>query len=221
MKVIIFGATGMIGQGVLHQCLLAPDVESVLAVTRSPLGRQDPRLRELVHRDFTDFSAIEGQLAGYDACFFCLGVSSVGMNEADYRRVTHDFTLAAARALLRASPGLTFIYVSGASTDAASRTMWARVKGQTENALLALPFKRVYMFRPGFIQPLHGITSKTRLYRAIYAIGRPIYPLLRALAPGVATDTDQMGRAMLAGARQGLPKPILETTDIRSAGSQT
>jgi uncharacterized protein YbjT (DUF2867 family) len=221
MKVIIFGATGMIGQGVLYQCLRAPDVESVLAVTRSPLGRQDPRLRELVHRDFTDFSAIEGQLAGYDACFFCLGVSSVGMNEADYRRVTHDFTLAAAQALLRASPGLTFIYVSGASTDAASRTMWARVKGQTENALLALPFKRVYMFRPGYIQPLHGITSKTRLYRALYAVGRPLYPLVRTLAPGVATDTDQVGRAMLAGARQGLPKPILETIDIRSAGSQS
>jgi uncharacterized protein YbjT (DUF2867 family) len=219
MKVILFGATGMVGQGVLHQCLLAPDVESILAVTRTPLGRQEPRLRELIHRDFTDLSAIEGELAGHDACFFCLGVSSVGMSEPDYRRVTYDFTLAAARSLLRVSPTLTFIYVSGASTDAGSRTMWARVKGETENALLALPFKRVYMFRPGYIQPLHGITSKTPLYRAIYAIARPLYPLLRALAPGAATDTDQIGRAMLVGARQGLPGPILETTDIRSAGS--
>ena len=216
MKVIIFGATGMIGQGVLRECLLDPGVTSVLAVTRSPIGQQHPRLRELVHRDFASFSAIEPQLAGYDACFFCLGISSVGMTEDAYRRVTYDFALAAAETLARRNPEMTFIYVSGAGTDASSQTMWARVKGQTEHAILQLPFKRAYMFRPGFIQPLHGVTSKTSLYRAIYTVARPLYPLLRRLAPKMVTNTEQVGRAMLKAARQGAPKAILESQDINS-----
>jgi uncharacterized protein YbjT (DUF2867 family) len=219
MKVIVFGATGMIGQGVLRECLEAGDVESVLAVTRGPIGQQHAKLRELTHHDFTDFSAVESQLAGYDACFFCLGVSAVGMSEADYRRVTHDFTLAAARTLLRVAPGLTFIYVSGRSTDANGKAMWARVKGETENDLLALPFKRVYMFRPGYIQPLHGITSRTRLYRMIYAVGRPLYPLLKAVGPGAVTTTELLGRAMVVAARQGSPRSIVETADINRLGS--
>jgi uncharacterized protein YbjT (DUF2867 family) len=214
MKVIIFGATGMVGQGVLRECLLDSEVSEVLAVTRSPLAQQDPKLRQVLHQDFTSFAAVERELAGYDACFFCLGVSSVGMSEADYRRVTHDFTLAAAEVLARLNPGMTFVYVTGEGTDASSRTMWARVKGQTEEALLRLPFKGAYMFRPGFIQPLHGITSKTRLYRVLYAIGRPLVPVLKALAPRMATTTEQVGKAMLVVARRGAPKKILRSADI-------
>src|SRR6267378_2721490 len=167
MRVILFGATGMVGQGVLRECLINPAVERVLAVGRSATGQQHAKLRELVLQDFLDFSAVTGELTGYDACFFCLGVSSAGMTEAAYRRVTYDVTLAAARSLATINPAMTFIYVSGARTDSSERgrSMWARVKGQTENALLRLPFKSAYMFRPAAIQPLHGITSKTRWYR--------------------------------------------------------
>jgi uncharacterized protein YbjT (DUF2867 family) len=220
MKVIIFGATGMVGQGVLRECLLDPAVERVLAVTRIPIGQQDPKLRELIHHDFTTFTAVERDLTGYEACFFCLGVSSVGMTEEAYRRVTYDFALAAAQVLARANPDMTFIYVSGAGTDSSARgrSMWARVKGETENALLQLPFKAKYMFRPGIIQPLHGIKSKTRLYRVLYAVvGRPLYPLLKALSPGLATSTEQMGRAMIAVARRGAAKTILDNADINAA----
>ncbi|PTL77228.1 NAD(P)H-binding protein [Vitiosangium sp. GDMCC 1.1324] len=219
MKVILFGATGMIGQGVLRECLLDPGVERVLAVGRSTTGQQHEKLRELVHTNFLDFSSAEEALSGYDACFFCLGVSSAGMSEQDYRRVTYDFALAAARTLVRLNPGMTFIYVSGAGTDSTARggTMWARVKGETENALLQLPFKATYMFRPGFIQPLHGVTSKTRLYRAIYAVMGPFYPVLRGLFPKDVTNTEQLGRAMLQVARRGAPARVLETRDINNA----
>ncbi|HXI56585.1 MAG TPA: epimerase, partial [Polyangia bacterium] len=175
MRIILFGATGMVGQGALRECLLDPDVSEVLSIGRTPVrrtavGPTDAKLREQVLADPGDLSSIEGQLVGYDACFFCLGVSSVGMTEAAYRRITYDLTLAAARTLSRLNPGMTFIYVSGAGTDSSERgrSMWARVKGQTENALLALPFKAAYMFRPGIIQPLHGIVSKTPLYRTFY-----------------------------------------------------
>ena len=163
MKVILFGASGMVGQGVLRECLLDPDIATVLAIGRSPLGQQHEKLREIVRRDLFNYAPIEEQLRGYDACFFCLGVSSVGMTEADYRHLTYDLTIAAAQTLAKLNPNMTFIYISGASTDSTEtgRTMWARVKGQTENALLRLPFKAAYMFRPGFIQPLHGIKSKT------------------------------------------------------------
>ena len=163
LKVILFGATGMIGQGVLRECLLDPDVTQVLAVSRGPIGQNHEKLRELLHRDFSDFSGSERELSGYDACFYCLGVSAAGMKEADYAHVTYDFALAAARALAKLNPGMTFIYVSGAGTDSSEkgRSMWARVKGRTENALLALPFKAKFMFRPGVIQPMHGITSRT------------------------------------------------------------
>jgi uncharacterized protein YbjT (DUF2867 family) len=217
VKVILFGATGMIGQGVLRECLLATDVERVLAIGRGPVGQRHDKLRELVHRDFTDFSAIEDELAGYDACFFCLGVSSAGMSEADYRRVTYEFTLSAARTLGALNPGLTLVYVSGQGTDSSGqgRTMWARVKGETENALLALPLQ-AYMFRPGIIQPLHGIRPRTRLYRVAYRIAAPLLPLIRRLWPARVTTTEQLGRSMLHVARQGAPKRVLETADINA-----
>jgi uncharacterized protein YbjT (DUF2867 family) len=163
MKVILFGATGMVGQGVLRECLLDPGVESVLAVGRSPTGQRNAKLREILHDNFFDFSAIESGLAGFEACFFCLGVSSVGMSEQSYRHLTYDLTLAAATTLSKLSPGMVFIYVTGQGTDSTEqgRLMWARVKGKTENDLRKLPFKAAYMFRPAAIQPLHGIRSKT------------------------------------------------------------
>ena len=218
MNVLLFGATGMVGQGVLRECLLDPDVRSVLSIGRSTTGQQHEKLREIVHEDFSDFSAIESELSGFDACFFCLGVSSAGMTEEQYERVTYDFTMAAAQTLARLNPGMTFIYVSGAGTDSTERgpTMWARVKGKTENALLRLPFKAAYMFRPGVIQPLHGITSKTKSYRVFYAVTRPLLPILKALFPRYVTTTEQVGRAMIKAARQGAPKPVLESQDINS-----
>ena len=218
MKVILFGATGMVGQGVLRECLLDPAVEHVLAVGRSATGQTHAKLRELVRQDLLDYSAVENQLSGYDACFFCLGVTSAGTTEQDYRRVTYDITMAAARTLARHNPQMTFIFVSGAGTDgtARGRVMWARVKGETENALRQLPFKASYAFRPGFIQPLHGIRSKTRLYRLAYAVIGPLYPVLKALVPKYVTTTEQMGRAMILVARQGAPKPVLESADINA-----
>jgi uncharacterized protein YbjT (DUF2867 family) len=220
MRVVVFGASGMVGQGVLRECLADPDVERVLAVVRSPLGSANEKVDEIVQRDFFDFTTLEPMFAGRDACFFCLGVSSAGMTEEAYRRATYDIALAAARSLVRASPGMTFIYVSGAGTDSteSGRTMWARVKGATENALLALPFRHACMFRPGIIVPLHGIRSKTRVYRIFYAIFRPILPIAEALFPGLVTTTEQVGRAMIEVARKGPPKPILESRDIRALG---
>jgi uncharacterized protein YbjT (DUF2867 family) len=219
MKVIVFGATGMVGQGVLRECLLAPDVDEVLVIGRTPTGQRHEKLRELIHRDFTDFSAVESRLAGYDACFFCLGVSSVGTPPEDYERITYDYTLAAARPLARLNPELTFVYVSGQGTDSSEqgRTRWARVKGRTENALLALPF-RAYAFRPGYIQPLHGVRSKTRLYSAAYRVIAPVYPVLKRLLPGSVTTTEQVGRAMLAVARSGAPTKVLANREINAVG---
>jgi len=216
MKVILFGGSGMVGQGVLRECLHDPDVRSVLSIGRSATGQRHVKLRELIHRDFLDFSPIEGELSGFDACFFCLGVSSAGMKEEDYRRVTYDFTMAAARTLARLNPNMTFVYVSGMGTDSSERgrTMWARVKGKTENELLRLPFKAAYMFRPGLIVPLHGIKSKTRIYRLFYAATGPLLGLLNAAFPKYVTTTEQVGRAMIRVAKQGAPKPVLENSDI-------
>ncbi len=218
MNVILFGATGMVGQGVLRECLLDPNVQQILSIVRSPSGQHDPKLRELVHTDFFDYSAIEPQLTGFDACFFSLGVSSAGMDEAKYTHLTYDLTLAAATTLARLNPNMTFIYVSGAGTDSTERgrSMWARVKGKTENDLLKLPFRAAYMFRPGFIQPLHGIRSKTRLYQTIYTVLNPIFPILRSALPKYVTTTQQLGRAMLKVAGSGFPRPILESQDINS-----
>ena len=216
MNVILFGATGMVGQGVLRECLLDPEVQHVLSVVRTPSGQQHPKLRELVHTDFFNYSDVESELKGYDACFFTLGVSSAGMDEAKYRHLTYDLTLAAATTLARLNPQMTFVYVSGAGTDSSERgrTMWARVKGKTENDLLKLPFRAAYMFRPGFIQPLHGIRSKTRLYQAIYTALGPLLPLIKSAFPKSITTTEQIGRAMLQVVKHGYPKPILEAKDI-------
>lgn len=218
MNIILFGATGMVGQGVLRECLLDPDVQQILSIVRSATGQQHAKLRELVHTDFFDYSAIESELTGYDACFFCLGITSAGMMGRQYHHVTYDLTLEAAATVARLNPGMTFIYVSGAGTDSteSSRTMWARVKGKTENALLNLPFRAAYMFRPGIIQPLHGITSKTRSYRIFYTLGKPLLPVLRAFFPRHITTTEQMGRAMLQVAKHGYPTPILESRDINT-----
>jgi hypothetical protein len=216
MNVILFGASGMVGQGVLRECLLDPDVRTVLSIGRSATRQRHPKLRALVHRNFLDFSPIENELSDFDAGFFCLGVSSAGMKEADYRRVTYDFTMAAARVLARLNPGMTFVYVSGAGTDSSEhgRTMWARVKGKTENDLLGLPFKAAYMFRPGLIAPLDGIKSKTKLVRISYAVLGPLLPLLRAAFPKYVTNTQQVGRAMIQVAKHGGPKTLLENSDI-------
>jgi len=218
MNVLLFGASGMVGQGVLRECLLDPEVTAVLSIVRSSTGQRHPKLREIVHQDFFDFSSIESELAGFDSCFFCLGVSSAGMSEQDYRRITFDITLAAAQTLVKLNPNMTFIYVSGAGTDSSEhgRMMWARVKGQTENALLRLPFKAAYMFRPGVIVPLHGIKSRTMLYRVPYAILGPLLPLLNRLFPKYVTTTEKLGRAMLIAAKRGAPKPVLESADINN-----
>jgi uncharacterized protein YbjT (DUF2867 family) len=219
MRVIIFGATGMIGQGVLRECLLDPGVERVLAVGRSATGQEHEKLRELVQADLTDYSRVGEEFSGYDACFFCLGASSAGMSEADYRRVTYDIAVAAARALVEKNASMTFIFVSGAGTDGTgrSRTLWARVKGDAENAILALPFKGKYAFRPALVRPMHGITSRTRSYRILYATLDPLFPLLRALFPRHVTTTENIARAMLRVARNGAPQAVLENDDINIA----
>ncbi len=212
----------MVGQGVLRECLLDLEVQQILSIVRTPSGQQHPKLRELVHTDFFDYSAIEPQLTGYDACFFSLGVSSAGMDEAKYTHLTYDLTLTAATTLARLNPQMTFVYISGAGTDSSEhgQIMWARVKGKTENALLQLPFRAAYMFRPGFIQPLHGIRSKTKLYQFFYTALNPLLPILKSAFPKSITTTEELGRAMINVARTGYPKPILEVPDIvRSAST--
>jgi uncharacterized protein YbjT (DUF2867 family) len=216
VKVILFGATGMVGQGVLRECLLDSEVESVLAIGRSKTGRQQEKLQEIVLADLADLAAVEGQLSGYDACFFCLGVSAVGMDELTYYRLTYELTTSIASTLAKLNPGMTFVYVSGTGTDSSERgrAMWARVKGKTENALLQMPFRGAYMFRPGYIQPLHGIRTKTRWCGAMYAVMAPLYPLWKLLFPKYVTTTECMGRAMIQVAKHGAPKHVLESRDI-------
>jgi uncharacterized protein YbjT (DUF2867 family) len=216
VKIILFGATGMVGQGVLRECLLDPEIESVLSIGRTPTGQTHEKLHEMIRKDMFHYADVEDQLRGYDACFFCLGVSSVGMKEADYRRLTYDLTMAAAEALAKVNPGMTFIYVSGTGTDSTERgrSMWARVKGATENALLRLPFKAAYMFRPGVIQPMHGEKPKARAYRAAGVVMGPLIPLLIRVFPKYVTTTERIGRAMIEVAKHGAPKKLLETQDI-------
>jgi uncharacterized protein YbjT (DUF2867 family) len=217
MKILLFGATGMVGQGVLRECLQAADVESICAVGRSAIAAQSPRLQQITHADLFNLQDLSAQLAGFDACFFCLGVSSSGMKEADYERVTYQLTLAVAETLGRIAPGMTFIYVSGAGTDSTEkgRVMWARIKGHTENALLRLPLKS-FLFRPGFIAPMDGIQSRTPLYRITYKLLTPIMPLLQWALPSLVLSTREIGQSMLAVARHGYRKPILEISDIRA-----
>jgi len=221
MKVIIFGATGMIGAGALIECFAEPRVERVLAVVRKPTGIRHAKLEEVVHADFFDYTALQPRWPEFDACLFCLGVTSVGMDEASYRRITFDLTMAAARSMAAVNPALVFCYVSGAGTDSSARgrTMWARVKGETENALLALPFRSAYMFRPGYIQPMKGVRSSTRWYQMVYDVAGPLYPILRRVAPGAVTNTATLGRALLRVAAEGYPTRVLEGRDINASGA--
>ncbi|GAA0510720.1 epimerase [Paractinoplanes deccanensis] len=214
MKVVIFGATGMVGQGVLHECLLAPDVEQVLAVVRTPTGISHPRLREVRLADFADLGPIRDELRGSDACFYCLGVSAVGLDEAAYARVSYDYPMAAARMFAELDRRTTFVYVSGAGTNPNGRQMWARVKGRTERDIIDL-LPNGYAFRPGIIQPTRGVRSKTRLYNTAYTVLGPLIPLLERIAPKYVTTTDRLGRAMLRAARVGFPNRVVEHADLR------
>ncbi|ATQ75399.1 epimerase [Massilia violaceinigra] len=220
MRVLLFGATGMVGQGALRECLQAADVEQVVAIGRTPTGQRHPKLRDVVHADLFDFASVAAQLEDVDACFFCVGVTSSRMREPDYTRLTYDMTLAAANALVALNPRMVFVYVSGAGADSSetSATMWERVRGRTENALLALPFRGVYIFRPGMIQPLDGIKSKTTAYRIFYSLMKPVLPLLRAAMPRHVLTTRQVGQAMLAVVRNGARKRVLESADIAALG---
>ncbi len=216
MNILLFGATGMVGHGVLRECLLDRDVQLVETIGRKSNGIRNPKIQEIVHPDLSHYESIEQQLTGFDACFFCLGVTSSGMKEADYRRVTYDITIAAASTLARLNPGMTFIYISGAGADSSEkgRTMWARVRGKTENDLLRLPFNAVYIFRSAIIQPLHGVQSRTAAYRIFYSLAKPLLPLFRRVFSGYISTTEQIGRAMLIVARNGAAKRILESRDI-------
>jgi uncharacterized protein YbjT (DUF2867 family) len=215
MNILIFGATGMVGQGVLREALRADDVKLVQTIGRSATGVTHAKLRDVLHADLIDYTPVEGQLTGFDACFFCLGASTVGMEESGYTRINYEIPLAAGRVLSRLNPEMSFAYVSGAGTGSQS-AMWARVKRRTEDALLALPFKAAYMFRPGVIQPLHGARSKTRLYHAFYVATSPLLSLARRLFPAYVLSTEDIGIAMLNAARHGTPKPRLESADIRA-----
>jgi uncharacterized protein YbjT (DUF2867 family) len=222
MNVAIFGASGMVGQGVLLECLRDTGVERVLVVGRSTAGQQDAKLHEILVKDLFDGASYAAELTGLDACFFCLGVSSAGMTEEDYRHLTYDLTIAVAKEIAARNPSLCFIYVSGAGTDSTERgrTMWARLKGATENALLAMPFRSAFMFRPGIIQPLDGIRSKTRAYRILYMLTAPVLPLLRRAFPNSILTTREIGQAMLAVARNGWSRPVLESKDIHAAATR-
>ena len=218
MKVMIFGASGMVGQGVLRECLLDSGVDQVLSVGRSASGSTHEKLSDVLLADITRLDGIADALRGYDACFFCLGVSSAGMSEKRYTELTYDLTLNIARTLVALNPAMRFVYITGAGTDSSEkgRSMWARVKGRTENALLALPFKSAHMLRPAIIQPLHGIRSKTALYRLAYVLLAPFMTLFKRFFPRYFTTSEQMGRAMISLARNGSPKRILETIDINA-----
>jgi len=219
MNILLFGATGMVGQGVLRECLLDPSVQLVGTIGRTATGQQNPKLREIVLKDLSNYAPIEEKLTGLDACFFCLGISASGMTEDAYERITYGITIAAAETLSRLNPRMVFIYVSGAGTDSSEkgRMMWARVKGKTENALLHMPFAAAYMFRPGFIEPAHGEISRTKLYRALFVVAKPLLPILRAIFPNQILTTEQIARAMLNLVTRPYPKHILEIKDIRAA----
>ncbi|MBM7566711.1 NAD-dependent epimerase/dehydratase family protein [Paenibacillus sacheonensis] len=213
IRAIVTGATGMVGEGVLHECLLHPGVEQVLVIGRKPCGVTHPKLRELVLPDLYDLSPAAAELTGYNACYFCLGVSSVGMNEADYTRVTHDLTLHAAELLARLNPDMVFCYVTGSGTDSTEqgRSMWARVKGRTENELLRLPFRRAYMFRPGYIHPTPGLKNVHPYYRAL----KWLYPILRTVLPSGVITLRELGQAMVHAADGTYEPSILPCKEIR------
>lgn len=216
MKAVVFGASGMVGQSVLRECLLDSTVESVLTVGRAELSTAQRKHRHLRHENFLDFAPLAKDFQNLDVCFYCLGIASAGLSEQEYKKVTCDYTLAAAATLLKVNPNICFIFISGAGADSSEqgRTMWARIKGKTENALFALPFKAVYAIRPAFIQPLHGITSRTRLYRVLYRVFWPFMPLIKLLAPNSVTTTEDLGKVMIRLAREGAPQRLLESRDV-------
>lgn len=218
MKIVLFGATGMIGAGALIECLEDPEVEEVLAVVRRPTGRTHKKLVELVHEDFLDYSSVEDELTGYDACLYCLGISAGGMSEDKYRRITYDFTVAAGETLVRLNPQMRMCFISGAGTNEGSRQMWARVKAEAENAMLALPWKSAHMFRPAGIEPRKGVKSGVKSYRIMYALIGWALPLLRKLMPSMVTTTEILGRALIRVGRDGHAEPILEGLDINEVG---
>lgn len=214
MKIILFGASGMIGKGVLLECLEDKKVTEVLVIGRNSCEMQHKKLTEIQHNDFMDFSAVKGQLKGYDACFYCLGISSVGMSKEKYTLVTYDFTIAAAKVLADQNPGMLFCFVSGQGTDSTGKAMWARVKGKTEDDLRLMPFKKVILFRPGYIQPMNGTRSKVRLYQALYVVFKPLYPILKRLFPSAVTTTVNIGRAMINSVSNPPSRSILNSSDI-------
>lgn len=216
LNAIIFGASGMVGEGVLIEALIDPRVASVLVVGRRSCNWTHPKLTEIIHRDMFDLTAIEDRLRGYNACFFCLGVSSVGMNEADYTRTTYDLTMNVAKTLARLNPDLTFCYVSGTGTDSSEkgRMMWARVKGRTENHLMQLPYKAAYAFRPGLMKP----TAGQKNLKTIMKFAGVLYPLLKLLSPKNACKLAELGRAMIRVSDSGYEKPVLENVDISRLG---
>jgi uncharacterized protein YbjT (DUF2867 family) len=218
MRVLIFGATGMVGQGLLRECLADPDISRVVLVGRSRAPVGHAKVEQHLAPDASMLDALRSELTGIDCCFWCLGISVTGLSEAEYRRITVDLAVGAARQLLEWNPAMTFVFVSGTGADSSTkgRVMWARVKGEAENALLAMPFKAVYAVRPAFIQPLHGIRSRTALYRAFYAISGPLLPVLRRLAPGQVTTTERLGRGMIALAKSGAPRSVLEQRDLNA-----
>lgn len=212
VRAILFGGTGMVGEGVLHEALKDPSVESVLVIGRRPCGVNHPKLAEIIHNDFFDYTPLLQRLRGYNACFFCLGVTSIGKSEEEYRRLTYDLTMAAAGALAPLNPDMAFCYVSGLGTDSTEqgRSMWARVKGKTENDLMKLPFRAVYAFRPGFIKPTKGLKNGL-MFANILA---PLYPILSLLFPKYVCTLEDVGRSMIRAIATGYPKKILECREI-------
>jgi uncharacterized protein YbjT (DUF2867 family) len=221
IKAILLGATGMIGQGLLRECLANPQVESILVINRKSCNISHPRLKEIIHQEFFDLSSLSNEMTGYNTCFFCLGITSAGLSEKDYHRFTFDLTLSIAKILTGINKEMSVCYISGAGADSSEkgRIMWARVKGKTENALMAMPFKKAYLFRPGFIQPLYGIKSRTKLYNALYAVFKPFYFILKHFK-GMVTNTETLAKAMINAVARGYEKSILESSDINKIGKE-
>ena len=217
MKVIVTGATGMVGKGVLLESMDHADVTEVLSISRKSTGISHPKLKELIHKDFSEFASVADKLKGYDACYACMGVSSAGMKEAEYTRMTYDFTLSLARELLKSDPQITFNYVSGMGTDSSEkgRSMWARVKGKTENDLLNLGFKQAYMFRPGAIIPLRDIEPSSKLYRVLVNNLKWLLRLMKRLTPDKVVDTTQIGLSMIHVTQKGYDKKVIMPEDIQ------
>jgi uncharacterized protein YbjT (DUF2867 family) len=215
-KVIITGATGMVGKGILLECLDHKEIGEVLVIGRSPIGIHHPKLKELIHTDFSDFSKEKNKLSGYDACFFSLGISAAGMKEEQYFEITHAYTLSLAKTLFELNPEMTFNYVSGMGTDSTEkgRIMWARVKGKTENDLLNLGFKQAFMFRPGMIIPLRGIKSRTKSYQFMYDYFMWLVKLTKAVSPNSVVSTTQIGLAMINSVLMGFDKTVLRPKEI-------